>query len=139
MTTDAGLQTLGPAGLQHFMALRADAVSAVTERFYATHDSAYQRFGARGREACREDLAFHLEFLRPALEFGILGPMVDYLRWLGSVLTTRGVPTEHLALSLDWLGAFFAEHMKAAEGQAGEGAVVAAALLAACGGGGSIG
>lgn len=125
MPTGAGLKTLGAEGLQSFHALQADAVNAVTERFYATHGSAYERFGPRGRDACREDLTFHLEFLRPVLEFGLLQPMVDYLSWLGSVLDARAIPTQHLLLSLEWLADFFAEHLGAADA-----AVVSAALLA---------
>lgn len=126
MPIGAGLLTLDTKGLQRFKALQADAVSAVTERFYATHGSAYAEFGERGREACREDLAFHLEFLRPVLEFGLLQPMVDYLCWLNGVLVARSIPADHLGLSLDWLAEFFVAHMDAADG-----AMVAAALHAA--------
>lgn len=123
---NAGLGTLRSEGLDRFHALQADAVCAVTERFYATHGSAYERFGPRGRDACREDLAFHLDFLRPVLEFGLLQPMVDYLCWLGSMLAARGIPMEHLAVSLEWLGEFFDERM-----DTGDGAVVSAAMTAA--------
>ena len=126
MTMTGGLQTMTADGLGRFSALQPDAVGAVTERFYATHGSAYQRFGPRGRQACREDLAFHLEFLRPVLEFGLLQPMVDYLRWLASVLAARDIPHEHLAQSLDWLGEYYAGHLDPADGQ-----VVAGALEAA--------
>lgn len=120
------LRILKPEGLQRFEQLRHEAVNTVTERFYATHGAAYERFGPVGRDACREDLAFHLEFLRPVLEFGLLQPMVDYLRWLGSVLAARAIPHEHLALSLDWLAEFFTARMDATDG-----ASVAAALQAA--------
>jgi hypothetical protein len=123
---DTGLRVLRPEGLQRFQVLKADAVSAVTERFYAAHGSTYAQFGPRGRDACREDLAFHLEFLRPVLEFGVLQPMVDYLVWLRSVLTARGIPVTHVALSLDWLAEFFAGHMEPADA-----AVTTAALQAA--------
>jgi len=123
---DESQKLLGPDALQRFHAMRSDAVSAVTARFYATPGSAYERFGPRGREACQEDLAFHLEFLRPALEFGLLQPMVEYLIWLGSVLAARAVPTEHLALSLEWLAEFFVSHMNAEDG-----ALVSARLHAA--------
>ncbi len=128
-------EVLDAAGLDRFSALRADAVNAVTERFYTTHDSIYRRFGTRGREACREDLAFHLEFLRPVLEFGLLQPMVDYLCWLASVLTARAIPAQHLALSLDWLGEYFAGRMDAADGGKVTGALTAArnAFVAASG------
>jgi MerR family transcriptional regulator, light-induced transcriptional regulator len=123
---DALLETLGERGLQRFHTLEPDAVSAVAERFYATLGSTYARFGTRGRDACREDLAFHLEFLKPVLEFGLLAPLVDYLCWLASVLAARSIPAEHLALSLDWLAEFFAANMEPLDS-----AVVTAALRAA--------
>ncbi|MBE0612710.1 MAG: cobalamin B12-binding domain-containing protein [Burkholderiales bacterium] len=122
---DTTLKTLNAGALLRFQALQAEAVRAVTERFYATHGSVYEQFGPRGREACREDLAFHLEFLRPVLEFGLIQPMVDYLCWLNSVLVARSIPAKHLGQSLDWLAEFFAGHMDAAEG-----ALVSATLQA---------
>lgn len=106
---------LSAAGLQRFKALRGDAIAAVTERFYSAHGSAYAHYGERGRDACREDIGYHLEFLRPVLEFGLIQPLVDYLRWLDSVLATRDVPAEHLPLSLDWLAEFFDANMDAAD------------------------
>jgi methanogenic corrinoid protein MtbC1 len=45
---------------------------------------------------------------------------------LGGVLAARGIPLDHLALSLDWLAEFFAGKMAAADG-----ALVAAALRGA--------
>ncbi|MGE0874704.1 MAG: B12-binding domain-containing protein [Burkholderiales bacterium] len=116
------LTALPPEGLREFHELRRDAVDAVTARFFAEHGAAYAALGPRARDACREDLEFHLEFLRPVLEFGLLAPMVDYLHWLAGVLAARGVPATHLPLSLDWLAEFFAEHMDSAHA----GAVVAA-------------
>jgi methylmalonyl-CoA mutase cobalamin-binding domain/chain len=113
-----GSIVLGQEGLNNFQRLRADAVREVTDRFYAAHGAFYERFGQKGRDACREDLDFHLEFLRPALEFGLLQPMVDYLRWLDSVLTARKIPTGHLAQSLDWLAEYFAMHMEPSAGAA---------------------
>ena len=107
--------TLDAQALLRFRELGPAAIDAVTERFYTTHGTVYAEFGPKGRQACRDDLAFHLEFLRPVLEFGLLQPMVDYLRWLATVLETRGIPAEHLALSLDWLAEFFASHMSGAD------------------------
>jgi len=120
-------QVLGPDGLRLFRDLESDAVSAVAERFYLAHGSTYERFGPRGREACREDLASHLEFLRPVLEFGVLRPMVDYLAWLGGMLASRAISTTHVALSLEWLGEFFVERMAAPDGAAVTAAFEAAA------------
>jgi hypothetical protein len=111
MTMDLEAGTLGAEGLRQFRLLQNDAVNAVTERLYALHGSAYKLLGSRGRTACREDLAFHLEFLQPVLEFGLLQPMLDYLGWLSNVLAARAIPADHMAQSLDLLGDFFAEHM----------------------------
>jgi methanogenic corrinoid protein MtbC1 len=122
---NADLKTLSVEGLQRFHRLEPEAVSAVSERFYATLGSVYMQFGSRGQDACREDLTFHLEFLKPVLQFGLLAPMVDYLYWLASVLAARGIPADHLALSLDWLSEFFSKHMGALDG-----AIVTAALEA---------
>jgi MerR family transcriptional regulator, light-induced transcriptional regulator len=120
------VRTLGAEGLQKYRLLRNDAVGAVTARLYATHGQIYEQFGPRGHVACHEDLAFHLEFLQPVVEFGLLQPMVDYLCWLGSVLAARAIPADHIVRSLDLLGEFFAEHLD--EADAG---VVTAALQAA--------
>ncbi|MDP2419299.1 MAG: cobalamin-dependent protein [Hydrogenophaga sp.] len=110
--------TLTTTGLQRFWQLRHDAVVSVTERFYATHGTVYQQWGPRGREACREDLGFHIEFLRPVLEFGLVQPMVSYLVWLREVLDARGIPSGHLAQSLRWLGDFYADHLDAPDAAA---------------------
>lgn len=103
---------LGPAGLARFQELRIDAINTVAERFYTNYGPVYARFGQKGREACRDDLSFHLEFLRPVLEFGLIQPMVDYLHWLAHVLSARGIPADHLPQSLDWLSEFFDTRME---------------------------
>jgi methanogenic corrinoid protein MtbC1 len=110
--------TLTPDGAQLFWQLRHEAVSTVTDRFYATHGTGYQHWGARGREACQEDIGFHIEFLRPVLAFGLIEPMVGYLSWLQEVLEARGIPTEHLVQSLQWLGDFYADRLPPEDGVA---------------------
>lgn len=109
MTVDTPV--LDPAALHSFHALRSEAIESVARRFYADRAQDYAQFGDRGREACREDLGFHLDFLRPVLEFGLVQPMVDYLRWLSTVLIARDIPAAHLSLSLEWLAEFFEQRM----------------------------
>jgi methanogenic corrinoid protein MtbC1 len=103
---------LWTTGLRRFQDLTPAAIDAVTKRLYAGDGAAYAPSGQAGRVACREELGFQLEFLRSVLEFGLVQPMVDYLRWLTSLLASRELPTAHLALSLDWLGEFFAAEMR---------------------------
>lgn len=109
------LTPLDGALLERFDALRPAAITSVCDRFYGTHGSIYQRFGPKGRERCREDLAFLLEFLRPVLEFGLVETMVEYLSWLRSVLAARAIPGDHVLLSLEWVGQFLALSMEPAD------------------------
>lgn len=90
-------------GIRSMQLAREAAVQQATEHFYARHGKAYERFGDAGRKACREDLAFHLDFMEPALEYGRPEPFLAYLRWLRSVLHSRGVPADHLQFSLQLL------------------------------------
>jgi methanogenic corrinoid protein MtbC1 len=116
---------LDPEALRRFEQLRHAAVDAVTDRFYATHAGIFERFGERGRRACREDIEYQLDFLRPALEFGVLAPYVEYQRWFAEVLAARQIPTAHIAESLEWLGEFFLDQMPGSEGE-----IISAALRA---------
>ncbi len=115
--------SLDATGLSRFQELRSAATDAVAERFASEHAADYAPYGARGRDACRQDITYHLEFLRPVLEFGIVQPMVDYLRWLEAVLGSRGVPVAHLAVSLEWLAQYYAETMPGSHGEAIAGAL----------------
>lgn len=114
---------LDATGLGRFQALRSVATERVADRFGTAHAEDYAPYGARGREACRQDIAYHLEFLAPVLEFGIVQPMVDYLRWLEGVLDSRGIPADHLAVSLEWLAQYYAEAMPGPYGEAVAGAL----------------
>ena len=117
--------TLKTDGLYQFQALQSEAVDDVTKVLSSAHGSFYERLGAHGKEACRQDLASHLEYLRPVLEFGEFQPMAEYLAWLSSVLAARCIPHDHIALSLEALANFFARRI------GDEGLVVASALHAA--------
>ena len=117
--------TMSPEGLRQFLSLKREAVEAVTARFYTTFPTLLVQFGEQGRQATREDLGYHLEFLQPVIELGVLQPFVDYLRWLESILRSRNVPTSYLPLSLDWFAEFFSTRLPAEDA-----AIVAAALEA---------
>lgn len=97
---------LGAIGLRRYRELSPSAADVVSRRFLAEHGAEYRQFGARGYEACRVDIAYHLEFLASVFEFGMLTPMVDYLHWVESVLASRQIPAGHLARALDWISEY---------------------------------
>ena len=87
--------SISPDRLEKFNQCRFSAIETVTARFYSAFAAEYERFGAPGRKACREDIEFHLQFLRPVLEFGLLQPYTDYVSWLGEVLASRNISSTH--------------------------------------------
>lgn len=105
------VRRLSKEGLERFHSLGPEAVSAVTERLYAIYKPVYAQYGSRGKEACHETLATHLELLKRVLEFGQLHHMTNYLVWLTDLLDLYAIPERHLSTSLDWLDEFFVEHM----------------------------
>jgi methanogenic corrinoid protein MtbC1 len=108
------LRTISPDGLQRFGELEADAASSVARRFFA--DATLDAARLELRRLTQQYLAFHLEFLKPVLQFGLLNPMVEYLRWLSDVCAARNIPRDKLAQSLDWLGEYFTARMSVADG-----------------------
>ncbi|MDG3008263.1 cobalamin B12-binding domain-containing protein [Paludisphaera mucosa] len=100
-----------PEGLERFLSLHQEAVEAVVGRFDQNTTASYGMFGVRGRAACREDVGYQLEFLRPAVEFGTRRPILEYVRWVTAILGSRGIPSQDLTLSLSCLMEFFASRL----------------------------
>jgi len=117
-----------PKGVTQYRQLHCQAIETVMTRFYTAHGAEYARFGERGRKACREDIEFHLQFLTPVLELGLLQPYTDYLRWVGEVLASRNIPAAHIAETLGWLGEFFKHHLPGPDGETIARALATAAM-----------
>ncbi|MFZ2972403.1 MAG: cobalamin-dependent protein [Ferribacterium limneticum] len=103
--------TLSPAALDTYDRLRDEAVDAVANAFHARLGADAGQLDAVRRQACRTDIAFHLEFLRPILETGLLQAYVDYLKWLSDVFIARNIPCDHIGVVLNLIGAYFARQM----------------------------
>ncbi len=115
---------LDDGGIAAFIALRDEAIAFALAASERAFPEIYARFGARGREACQEDLGYHLDFLRPTLETNDLAPFLAYLGWLAQVLGSRGVPMTSVTRSMADLADFFLDRLGPA------GLPVAAALQA---------
>jgi hypothetical protein len=83
-----------------------------------------ERYGDAGRKPASEDGDFHVRYLVAALRAKSPATMVEYGRWLRTLLTSRGMCSRHLADNFARLG-------RALEGALGEAAKPAVAYLAA--------
>ncbi len=101
------LNKLSGSDLQSFLALVEPAVDQISARFSREQGALYSRFGKAGEQACRQDIRFTIDFLRPAVEFGLAQAFVDYIGWLKNVLATRQIPADHVSLMLTWLADFY--------------------------------
>lgn len=77
-------------------ARRADVSIAVSDDYFIAHPEWHARFGDAGKERCREDACFHIDFLAGAIEAGSDGPFRDYARWTARMLNARKIPPECL-------------------------------------------
>jgi methanogenic corrinoid protein MtbC1 len=84
-----------------------EAVRWVAEALYRRHSRALAFRGARGRQHTEQDIAYHVEFLDAALTTGAPVFFTDYLRWLATVLESRGIPVQMLDESLALLAEFY--------------------------------
>src|SRR5262249_25486335 len=64
------------------------------------HPEWRERYGDRGVERGREDVCFHIDFLRGAIEADGAAPFEDYVCWAARVLGARGIAPEFLAENL---------------------------------------
>jgi methylmalonyl-CoA mutase cobalamin-binding domain/chain len=82
---------------------RAALVERAVDRTYARRPELAQRYGAAGREHCRRDTAFHVDYLVEAVASGAPALFGDYVAWAKAMLAARGIPEGDLALNLECL------------------------------------
>ena len=91
--------------------LADQAVIQVTDSIYRRYGDLLAVRGAKGRLHTEQDLRYHVEFLSGALTTGAPVFFTDYVRWLATVLESRGVPTQTLGESLTLLSEFFEDRL----------------------------
>lgn len=92
---------LDEEGVQQFDYHREELIRFLSHRITARFPEVYADGGAFGSDRCREELTFLLEFIRPALIFGVLEPLEDSLRWLSALLRRRGLSAEAVLYALE--------------------------------------
>lgn len=94
---------------------RETCADSVTASIYERFADQLQRFGERGKQVCRQDILYHLDYLQGALISNDPSIFSQYALWLRDVLSSRGVPVTHLSASFEFLDSFFSSHLPATE------------------------
>ncbi|WP_456277674.1 hypothetical protein [Bacillus sp. AK128] len=71
-------------------------IDEVVEDIYQAYPELLERFGERGRMKCREDNQHHFHHLELAFTLNNQLVFLDYTKWLNSLLTSRGMKSEHI-------------------------------------------
>jgi MerR family transcriptional regulator, light-induced transcriptional regulator len=78
-------------------AKRASIVEALTARHFAARPDLERRYGAAGKEKCRQEAEYHLGYLEQAVAFAAPDLFSDYVGWASTMLESRGIPPHDLA------------------------------------------
>ncbi len=95
-------------------ALADEAAEWVNDQIWARYSDPRAAFGTWERHHSPQDVRYHVEFLVAALETSAPECFVDYVRWLSTVLRSRGVPVEMLSESLSLILKFWESRLDVA-------------------------
>jgi methanogenic corrinoid protein MtbC1 len=76
---------------------------AVSDELFLKHPEWLDRYGERGRQICRDDISFHIQFLAGAIEAGSPEAFADYALWTRRMLGARGLADDSLRETFDRL------------------------------------
>jgi methanogenic corrinoid protein MtbC1 len=106
---------------------RAEIADAITESHFAADPALDARYGATGREKCRQDNLYHLAYLAEAIAAELPALFADYVAWAGVMLAGRGVAKADLENNLGVLSETIADLLAPADAEAIAGYVEAGA------------
>jgi methanogenic corrinoid protein MtbC1 len=92
--------------------------NAVSDELFLKHPEWLERYGERGRQRCKEDIRFHIQFLAGAIEAGSPEAFADYARWTSRLLGARGMTSDSLREAFHYLGKHFRQRLALSEEEA---------------------
>ncbi len=74
----------------------------IAERHFAAQPALLEKYGAKGKQKCRDDAAFHLHYLSEAISANSTRIFVDYIGWAKIMLVSRGIESYDLEQTLEF-------------------------------------
>jgi len=87
----------------------------ITDLHFKKNPSLEKKYGHIGRERCREDAIFHLEYLIQAMQIESRELFHHYLEWAWQMLDARNIPKVDLIHNLRYIGIVLSGHLQAEE------------------------
>lgn len=81
-------------------ARRADLAELIVERTYQAQPELTARYGEIGRAKCLQDTMHHLSSISASIALSTPDTFVDYVAWVRTLLESRNIPAEDLALNI---------------------------------------
>ena len=75
----------------------------ITSLHFQQHPELEIKYGKSGREKCKEDSLFHLNYLAEAIAADSKEIFNQYLQWAMVMLQSRNIPGEDLLNNLDYM------------------------------------
>lgn len=82
---------------------KMDLAERITEMHFRANPELAKRYGDAGKDRCREDAAYHLEFLAEAITMDHPEMYGNYILWAAAMLEARKIPKSDLDKSLDYV------------------------------------
>jgi hypothetical protein len=73
---------------------------AIADALYRERPELAAKYGEVGRAKCVQDMRYNVEHLAPAVALEDPSMFAGYARWLGSLLTARGIPVQEIERSI---------------------------------------
>ena len=88
------------AAADHLEREMPSLIEAITESYYRTNPSLWERYGTVGRQHSINDTGYHLQFLVSALACDDPDIFSSYSRWVAVMLAARGIERSDLVANL---------------------------------------
>ncbi|MCV6638779.1 cobalamin-dependent protein [Candidatus Albibeggiatoa sp. nov. NOAA] len=96
---------------------QVDLAVFIAQAYYQQYPEIEQRYGARGKKACIQDIKYHLTYLSEAIAAGHPSFFGNYIAWAKVLLSGMNIPSEDLAQNLQVMRTQLEKYLNVSENE----------------------
>lgn len=89
--------------IRQLQAKKGELAEKITELHFKNHPELDKKYGEQGREKCREDAIYHLNYLIEAVQVDSQELFNHYLEWAYNMLDARNIPIDDLVSNIHYI------------------------------------